>query len=72
MNASNTVLAVVGAILVAAVLWRLLRRKPRAAHLQAAACPSCGWKGTVSRYAGRCPSCNAAIGELRAKRRPGE
>jgi hypothetical protein len=69
MSVSTEVLGLLGAIVIAAALWRLLRPEPRPSHLQQAVCPTCGWKGTVSRFAGRCPACNAAIGEQRARRR---
>lgn len=70
----NPFYAGLGALLVlvvAIVLWRRLLHRPLPSHLQEAACPSCGWKGVVSRYAGCCPACNAKIGEQRARRRPG-
>lgn len=58
------------ALVVAALLVRLLRRRRLPPHLQQATCPACGWEGTVSRYAGRCPACNAPVGERRARRGP--
>jgi hypothetical protein len=30
--------------------------------------PECGWIGRTSRYAGRCPKCNAPIGDQKARR----
>jgi hypothetical protein len=71
MSPTAVALAVLGAIVATYLLWRFTRRKPLPSHLQEAACPSCGWKGIVSRYAGRCPACNADVGEQRARRRPG-
>jgi len=54
-------------------LWLLieligkLAKKPDA-HKQTARCPKCGWQGTVSRYAGRCPKCNESLGDLLSKK----
>ncbi len=46
---------------------RILRgKKPEEEHIQPAQCPHCGWEGRVSRYAGRCPSCNEPLGERKA------
>lgn len=53
---------------VLALLWKLTRRKEEKPWIQAASCPACGWQGRTSRYAGRCPKCNAPVGEQRAKR----
>lgn len=49
--------------------WKLTRKKKEKPWLQASTCPECGWSGQTSRYAGRCPKCNAPIGEQKAKRR---
>lgn len=50
------------------VLWKLLRRPKPKPHIQTALCPSCGWQGQVSRYAGRCPRCSTPLGDQKAKR----
>jgi len=64
------VMVAVGLVVVI-VLWKLLRRERPKAWIQETVCPHCGWKGHTSRYAGRCPKCNAAIGERKAVRAPG-
>lgn len=38
-------------------------------HFQIVDCVSCGWRGEVSRYAGRCPQCNQPLGERKAQHR---
>ena len=48
-----------------ALLWQLTRRKKPKAWIQEAVCSVCGWRGQTSRYAGRCPRCNAPIGDLK-------
>lgn len=49
------------------LLWLLLRRKKTKPWIQTATCAACGWRGQVSRYAGRCPSCNAPLGDRQGK-----
>jgi hypothetical protein len=56
------------ALAVLAVAVRLLFRPKENRHIQAVTCETCGWRGQVSRYAGRCPGCNTPLGEQRAKR----
>ena len=53
-------------LLVVGVLKRLLAKKPESAHHQTVTC-RCGWKGTVSSWAGKCPKCSAPLGERKAK-----
>jgi predicted Zn-ribbon and HTH transcriptional regulator len=60
------VIVLVG-IVVLAVIWKLTRRQKPKGWIQAAVCPGCGWTGQTSRYAGRCPKCNAPIGEQRGR-----
>jgi hypothetical protein len=57
-------LAALAALVVAA---RLLFRRKEDRHTQVVTCPACGWRGQVSRYAGRCPGCSKPLGEQRAK-----
>ena len=64
-------LAVAAALLVIfalVVLWKLFHRSKPKAWIQSTVCPNCGWSGQTSRYAGRCPKCNAPIGDQRVKR----
>jgi hypothetical protein len=51
-------------VLVAVTILRKLLGGPRQSqHQQSATCPKCGWKGVVSRYAGKCPKCNGPLGD---------
>jgi len=59
--------ALVG-LFVLVLLWKLSRREKPKPWIQAASCPDCGWKGQTSRYAGRCPKCNARIGDQKGSR----
>jgi predicted Zn-ribbon and HTH transcriptional regulator len=68
MGSLLPLLAGIAGLVVIVVLWRLLHRKSKKPWIQTATCPSCGWSGQVSRYAGRCPSCGGALGEQRAKK----
>jgi hypothetical protein len=47
------------------LLWlagrMLFGRKQQSAHLTRSTCSSCGWSGTVSQIAARCPQCNKPI-----------
>jgi len=52
-----------------ALVWRLTRREKPKAWIQETLCPSCGWKGQTSRYAGRCPRCSTPIGDQKGKPR---
>ncbi|MFH1809890.1 MAG: hypothetical protein ABIJ09_14185 [Pseudomonadota bacterium] len=55
-------------LLVAFTILRRLLSAPRTSqHQQTTTCPACGWKGVVSRYAGRCPKCNGALGDKLAR-----
>jgi len=61
--------AIAAALVTILALRRLLRRRRRPVHRQEATCGSCGWRGAVSRYAGRCPACNAPMGDRGARPR---
>lgn len=54
-------------ILFRAIKSLLGKKNPDDVHAQFVKCTSCGWQGRVSRYAGRCPSCNEPLGERKAK-----
>lgn len=54
-------------ILARIVVW-LFKKKPSDRLFEPADCSGCGWRGKVSRYAGRCPQCNQPLGEQKAKR----
>ena len=68
MEPEIVLVAALSAFAVAVLLWKLLKREKQKPWIEQAACTSCGWKGQVSRYAGRCPGCNAPLGEQRARR----
>ncbi len=56
----------VGAIALIGLLKRMFSGKKDSEHNQRVVCKSCGWSGTVSRFAGRCPKCNKPVGERKA------
>ncbi|MBW1859588.1 MAG: hypothetical protein JRI70_05785 [Deltaproteobacteria bacterium] len=57
---------VVGVLVLLVILKQIFGRKKESRHIQAVECGGCGWQGRVSRYAGRCPVCNTALGERKA------
>ncbi|MEW6324620.1 MAG: hypothetical protein AB1515_04470 [Nitrospirota bacterium] len=63
-------LAGVGAALLIAarLVVSIMKRNAQARHFEPVACSGCGWRGQVSRYAGRCPQCNQPLGEQKARR----
>jgi predicted Zn-ribbon and HTH transcriptional regulator len=60
--------AVVGLLILIAVIKKLFKKEKMSSHVQIVQCQSCGWKGQVSKYAGRCPSCSHPLGDQLAKR----
>jgi predicted Zn-ribbon and HTH transcriptional regulator len=70
MMRNTLLLAGIGAallILARLVIW-IVKKKARAQLFEPVVCSGCGWRGQVSRYAGRCPQCNQPLGEQKAKR----
>ena len=62
--------AVVIVLLVLIVIFKMIfKKKEDTSHFQNIRCTGCGWEGRVSRYAGRCPKCNQAIGDRSAQPR---
>jgi predicted Zn-ribbon and HTH transcriptional regulator len=61
---------VAGIFIVLPVLRRVLRRKKMPVYAQQVRCKECGWQGQASRHAGRCPKCNAPVGDQKAKKYP--
>lgn len=61
----------VGGVILLVVFWRILKRLLRSdrppIYAQIAQCETCGWQGQVSKHAGRCPKCNAPLGDQKAK-----
>lgn len=53
-----------GALVFLGFVARIFRRSKTPDQVQTVRCP-CGWQGRVSRLAGRCPKCNAPLGERR-------
>jgi predicted Zn-ribbon and HTH transcriptional regulator len=68
MSTPLIVAAALAGLVVLALLWKLLRREKPKSWIQVTCCPECGWKGQTSRYAGRCPQCNARIGDQKGAR----
>lgn len=70
----RNVLIVAGAavciVILARIVGSLLRKKDAGKLFESVICFNCGWRGRVSRYAGRCPQCNQPLGEQKARRRP--
>ena len=60
---------VVGLFILVRILRGLFRNTSSSPLFQLAACPDCGWRGQVSRYAGRCPQCNRPLGEQKSQHR---
>jgi hypothetical protein len=56
----------VGILIVLLILKQIFGGKKQSRHIQTVECAGCGWQGQVSRYAGRCPLCNAPLGEQKA------
>lgn len=54
-------IAVAVFVALAVLLKAAFKKEDR--HKQVVKCEICGWKGQVSRYAGRCPKCNATLGD---------
>ena len=54
-----------GVLIALFIVMKLFSGKKEEKHSQKTECDLCGWSGTVSRYAGRCPKCNAPLGDRR-------
>ena len=50
-------------------LIKSLAKKRPGKHYQVVGCSDCGWRGAVSRWAGRCPRCNKPLGDQKLKRK---
>jgi len=57
--------AIIAAFILFSVVKNLLKKEKSSKHTQSVECLSCGWRGQVSRLAGRCPVCNTPIGDQR-------
>jgi len=51
------------------IVKRVFKEKEISQHFQLVDCSGCGWHGKVSSFAGRCPKCNQALGDRKARRR---
>jgi ssDNA-binding Zn-finger/Zn-ribbon topoisomerase 1 len=60
----------VGLVILIGIIRLFFRKKNINKFFQSVSCFNCGWRGQVSRYAGRCPQCNQPLGEQKARRRP--
>jgi hypothetical protein len=61
--------AAAAVLLLAGFIRRLLAGRPKSTYAEAVVCTGCGWKGRVSKYAGRCPRCNQPLGQQKARRK---
>ncbi len=61
---------VVGLFLLTSVLAKMFGKKSDGEHNQRARCSACGWTGTVSKFAGRCPKCSQELGQRKARPLP--
>jgi ssDNA-binding Zn-finger/Zn-ribbon topoisomerase 1 len=57
----------VGGLLLLGFVVRLFRAPPTSRHHHFVRCPQCGWTGQTSKFAGRCPKCNTALGDKRSQ-----
>lgn len=53
----------IGPFILIKIVLGIFRKKPGDQLFQPVECFNCGWRGRVSRYAGRCPQCNQPLGE---------
>lgn len=58
----------IGVLILISILKKIFRKDKVNPYMQFAVCKNCGWKGQVSRHAGRCPGCNQPLGDHRASR----
>jgi len=58
----------VGILILFSIIKKIFRKNDVNPYMQFAVCKDCGWKGQVSRHAGRCPGCNQPLGDFRASR----
>ncbi len=58
----------IGILILFSILKRIFRKDKVDPYMQFAVCKECGWKGQVSRHAGRCPGCNQPLGDHRDPR----
>ena len=58
---------VVGILVLYLLVKKIFGKEKISKHQQIVRCPNCGWRGQVSRYAGRCPKCNIKLGQQKAR-----
>lgn len=56
---------IIGLLILMSVLKRIFSKSKSDVYAQTAHCSRCGWRGKVSKYAGRCPQCNNPLGDRR-------
>ena len=54
---------VVGLLILVALLKKIFSKPKSDVYAQQVLCDQCGWRGKVSKYAGRCPRCNNPLGD---------
>jgi hypothetical protein len=57
--------AIVALVVLVVLIRAILKKDKTSEHHQSVAC-QCGWRGKVSKFAGRCPKCNQPLGERKA------
>jgi hypothetical protein len=60
----------IGIFVLLSLLKKVFRKEKIHPYMQLALCSNCGWKGQVSRHAGRCPGCNQPLGDRTLSRVP--
>ena len=53
----------IGILILFSILKKIFRKEKTDPYMQFATCNDCGWRGQVSRHAGRCPGCNQPLGD---------
>ena len=54
---------VIGLLILVALLKRMFSKSKSNVYAQQVRCDKCGWRGKVSKLAGRCPQCNNPLGD---------
>ncbi len=58
---------IVALLMLVSVVKKFFKKEKVSGHIQIVRCKNCGWRGQVSKHAGRCPGCNEPLGDQLAK-----